>query len=342
MSEEGRGGTMKGVEGRKIGGEESKKKVGRPKKIEELSKERRGSTGCLEDYLKRKREGPEEEDKEVEEWALRRSKMLERLQEGGMVMDKEELGAMIREMGDKLRDRLCEELEKMRLESWQREKEWNEEREKMGDKIKNLEERIMVMEAKLERGIEEGGGTGESGKREFRWLDKTTADGMKNIRRKLEMKEREEKRNNILIRRLEGGTGEIKERVKKVFEGIGAKVEIEWVRKLRGREGREGDMVVVRLGSRDQKRQVMEKKKELRGKATRIEDDLTWEERKMKWKIGEIANEERKRGNRVWTAYGRIRINECWWKWDEEEGKLKNWRGEMREDNEEMGEEMRG
>ena len=71
---------------------------------------------------------------------------------------------------------------------------------------------------------------------------------------------------------------------------------------------------------------------------TRIEDDLTWEERKMKWKISEIAVEERKKGNRVWTSYGRIRINEVWWKWDEEEGVLKNWKGEIRMEKAEKGE----
>ena len=82
----------------------------------------------------------------------------------------------------------------------------------------------------------------------------------------------------------------------------------------------------------------MERKKGLRGKQTRIEDDLTWEERKMKWKISEIAVEERKKGNRVWTSYGRIRINEVWWKWDEEEGVLKNWKGEIGMEKSEKGE----
>jgi len=62
---------------------------------------------------------------------------------------------------------------------------------------------------------------------------------------------------------------------------------------------------MVRLGNREQKRQMMEKKKDLRGKAVRIEDNLTWGERRMKWRIGEIAEEERRKGNRVWAGYGR-------------------------------------
>lgn len=51
---------------------------------------------------------------------------------------------------------------------------------------------------------------------------------MKGIRRKLELKEREESRNNIVIRRLERGEGETRGREEKVLEEIRAKVEIEW------------------------------------------------------------------------------------------------------------------
>lgn len=41
---------------------------------------------------------------------------------------------------------------------------------------------------------------------------------MKGIDRRLEMKEREERRNNILIRRMEEGEGDIRERVENNVE----------------------------------------------------------------------------------------------------------------------------
>jgi len=50
MENDSREGKLKEGEERRSGGEEGKKKVGRPKKIEELGKERRGSTGCIEDF----------------------------------------------------------------------------------------------------------------------------------------------------------------------------------------------------------------------------------------------------------------------------------------------------
>lgn len=93
----------------------------------------------------------------------------------------------------------------------------------------------------------------------------------------------------------------------------------------------------MRFVSKEQKRQVMERKKGLRGRAIRIEDDLTWRERKMKWRIEEIAKEKRKKDNKVWTGYRKTRINEGWWKWDEEEDRLKNWKGEIRRETLETG-----
>lgn len=76
-------------------------------------------------------------------------------------------------------------------------------------------------------------------------------------------------------------------------------------------------MVVVRPGNREQKMQVMEKKTGLRGTAIKIEDDLTWGKRRMKLRIGEISQEKRRKDDRKWG-------------WDEEKGRLKNWKGKMK------------
>jgi len=49
----------------------------------------------------------------------------------------------------------------------------------------------------------------------------------------------------------------------------------------------------------------------------------TWGERKMRWKLEEIARMEERKGKRVWVGYGKIRIEGQLWRWDEEEEKLK-------------------
>lgn len=320
--------------------EDIKKKVGRPRKIEELTKERRNSMRCIEEFLKRKREGGSEEDKEGEERGLRRSKKKTEMLYGEIGgVEREELKKMMEEMGERIAEKVSEEMRKLKMEIWKKEGEWREERREMKKKIEGLEKRLGDLEARMEEkgkkeeSVREGEEEGNKG------INETIMGKMKDIGKKLEWKEREERRNNIVIRRLEGGKEDIKERVEKIMKEIGVKTEIEWIRKLKGKEGEEGEMVVVKLGSREQKRQVMERKKVLRGKRVRIEDDLTWEERKMKWKLAEIAEGEKKKGNKVWTSYGRIKINEVWWKWEEEEGVLKNWRGEIREEIEKMEKE---
>lgn len=60
-------------------------------------------------------------------------------------------------------------------------------------------------------------------------------------------------------------------------------------------------MVLVSLGSEEQRREVMEKKKKLRGKKERIMENWTWKERKMKWKLKEVAKREEKEGRKVWV-----------------------------------------
>lgn len=59
-------------------------------------------------------------------------------------------------------------------------------------------------------------------------------------------------------------------------------------------------------------------------------EDLTWREKKMRCRIEEIAREEERRGNRVWMGYGRIRINEHWWRWDKMAEVLKDGKGNIR------------
>ena len=115
---------------------------------------------------------------------------------------------------------------------------------------------------------------------------------------------------------------ELKERVEEVLRKIDAKVEIEEVKGI-GKETRRGDrMVLVKLKKWEHKREVMGKKRVLYGSSERIEDDLTWEERKMQYKLRKIDEEERSKGKRTWVKYGRIQIEGQSWDWDEDRKEL--------------------
>lgn len=69
-------------------------------------------------------------------------------------------------------------------------------------------------------------------------------------------------------------------------------------------------MIFVKLGNEEQRREVMEKKKKLRGRKERIMEDWMWKERKVRWKLKDVARKEEKEGKKVWIGYGKIRIDE--------------------------------
>ncbi|KMQ92891.1 hypothetical protein RF55_7067 [Lasius niger] len=91
-------------------------------------------------------------------------------------------------------------------------------------------------------------------------------------------------------------------------------------------EGRE--MLVVKIKSEEQRKEVLVRKKHLMGRKERIMEDWTWRERKMRWRLEEIAREEERSGRRVWMGYGKI--DEIWWKWDEEKEVLRDGRGNVK------------
>lgn len=89
-------------------------------------------------------------------------------------------------------------------------------------------------------------------------------------------------------------------------------------------------MVGIRIEEGGKRKEIWEKKKKLRGRKERIVEDWTWKERKMRWRLEEIVREEEGKGRKVWVGYGKIRIDEKWWRWDEEGEILRDGRGNKR------------
>lgn len=114
------------------------------------------------------------------------------------------------------------------------------------------------------------------------------------------------------------------------MEEIEAKVKIEEIKKIGGGREQGREIVWVKLGDERQRGEVFEKKGKLKGRIEKIHEDLTWRERKMKWNLEEIAREEERKGKKVWLRYGRIRIENIWWKWDEEEEVLRDSNGNVK------------
>jgi len=167
---------------------------------------------------------------------------------------------------------------------------------------KRTEEKLRVMEQSVEglRREEEMGG---SGVRERSWYM------LERMERKMEMREREDRRRNIVIKGLNTEKGEPKGKVEELLRGIGAMVEIEDVKVIGGGEKGKGGMIWVRFKQLEQKKEVMQRKKELRGRKEKIEDDLTWKERRMQWMIKRRAAREEGRGRIYLHRRKRFLIN---------------------------------
>ncbi|XP_024938345.1 golgin subfamily A member 6-like protein 2 [Cephus cinctus] len=199
-------------------------------------------------------------------------------------------------------------------------KQWEEERVEMRQRIQELERKVEGLEKdRLEKQEKERNGVNgeervETGGRRKGLEEKM----MRDLEVRLDRREREIKKNNIVIKGVKTGEGEeyIKE-VDRIWEIIGV---VEGRKKIRrvGEQDREGRGVVwVELEGPDKKREVMRAKSKLKGERERIEDDLTVEERRVKWKMERDVQKERAQGNRVRKGYMKMWVNGVMKMWDE-------------------------
>lgn len=147
-----------------------------------------------------------------------------------------------------------------------------------------------------------------------------------------ETKEREGRRKNIVVKGLREEGERIEKEIREVLKGIGAEVSVRGMRILEvGKKDWRG-MAVAELGSAEERKRMMDNKRKLKGGKVWIEQDLTWRERKARWKLRQIAAKEKARGNRVWAGRGKLRIEGKWWIWDEEREELRDERGRIWEE----------
>ncbi|KAL6417325.1 hypothetical protein ACFW04_014576 [Cataglyphis niger] len=311
------------------------------------TRERRGNCGNVKEFMKRKREeselgkgeeellrnrkksgiGKDAELRQVEgEGELLYMKKNWKAEIGEVMSDmerelkgwwREEMKNMKEEVKEGIRERVSEEMDKVRKEFRESEKRWVEEREEFNRRIKGLEEKMERLgirdTGKRERNkMVNGGGSEAMGNR------------LNEMENRMERREREERRRNVLIKGVVVKEGRRRGAVEELFDNIGIKAEIKEVRKI-GESVEEGrEMMVVTLKNEDKKREVWNKKKLLKGRKERILEDWTWKERRMRWSLERIAKEEERKSKKVWIGYGKIRIDEKWWRWDEEEEVLKD------------------
>jgi len=130
-------------------------------------------------------------------------------------------------------------------------------------------------------------------------------------------REREGRKENVVIRGVEMPeevTSEKKKRIEWVKglirNKIGVECEISDVKKC-------GPVIVVRIVGEEGKKKVMSNKYKLKGGNVFIENDLSYEERKVQEKMNRWAREKRAEGVEVKVGRGRLRLRGKWIGWEE-------------------------
>ncbi|XP_066585918.1 golgin subfamily A member 6-like protein 22 [Prorops nasuta] len=309
----------------------------------EGERRRTESTGSMEEFLRGKREEREGEEERGrgDKWAFKKSARVERSpvrgEEGGMEKVLKAIEGIKEKMDgiEEGKKEILKKIEEVREEIEKDRREWRREIEGLKGRMEELEKREKEREKQEGRVGKENRGQ-ENGEMEER---------IKRLEWEREREERERRRNNIIMwgmEREEGGEERLKEEVGRIMEMIGVKGGVREVRVLRGMKGEERKGIEVKLESREVKRKVMEGKNKLKGRKERIEDDLTWEERRIMGKVREIAEGQRRKGERVRVGYMKVWVNNEEWRWNEWKGGLwnkegKGWNEEEAREGENFG-----
>ncbi|XP_070527383.1 uncharacterized protein PF3D7_1120000-like [Cardiocondyla obscurior] len=119
----------------------------------------------------------------------------------------------------------------------------------------------------------------------------------------------------------------LKEQVGEIFEAIGVKAKIEDVNKIGGVNKEGFEMVWVKMENFKEKLEILRGKGKLKDKTEWITDDLTEYERKVEWIIKREADRLKREGKQVKIGYKRIWINKEMWLWDDLKEELRKWDG---------------
>ncbi|XP_015114399.1 golgin subfamily A member 6-like protein 22 [Diachasma alloeum] len=142
---------------------------------------------------------------------------------------------------------------------------------------------------------------------------------------------REEERKGEM-RRMEERMRALEEEVERLLGMFGVRGDVEETRRIGNDAGRGSGVIVwARLASVEMKREVMLGKRELRGRQERIDGDLTWDERRMRWMMEKRVRKEREKGNMVRNRGEQVWVNGEEWRWDWESDDLVKLEGGLQE-----------
>ncbi|XP_053593201.1 uncharacterized protein LOC103576583 isoform X1 [Microplitis demolitor] len=148
---------------------------------------------------------------------------------------------------------------------------------------------------------------------------------IKNVEKNIELREKQIRMRNIIIKGLKKGNSETREEVVEMLKKeLFVEPEIEECRVIREGNNSTDRIIMVKLKNYEDKRIIMTRRVLLKGKNFRIHDDLTWNERQIQLFIKEKAREEKQKGAFVRILRGKLYVNgECW---EYRENEINNYR----------------
>lgn len=262
---------------------------------------------------------------------FKKSKVMQRTPEK-MGVRREDIERMFREVGESMRkvielevqkvgEKMEEGSEEMRNQIKEIRENWEKERGMMRGRIDELQRRVERLEGR-EGEMRERGMDGMGGVKRERIMERK----LREMVIKIDKEDREERRANIIVKGVKTEGKEGKEVIKELWDQMEIKEEVMEIRKVGGLDRKGKGMILVRLRGVEEERKIMEARKKLRGEKLRVEDDLTGEERRARWKIEKEAEKERRLGKRVGIGYMKIWVDGVMKSSDEIE---ERWKGEQ-------------
>lgn len=170
-------------------------------------------------------------------------------------------GKMGREKVKERIEGIKREIEGIKIEMRMKEEKWEKEKEEMMKRID-----------KLEKSIRENRSGGK------------IKEKIRKIKENIEREERLKRRRNLIFKGIREDSGRITG-VENLCKEIGVSVGIDKVKEVKAGKEEKGKMVIVKLNSEGDKKKILTNKDKLKGKEIWIEEDQTFKERKIRWRL---------------------------------------------------------
>lgn len=195
----------------------------------------------------------------------------------------------IKQQNTNFREETKIELASIRQEINKRDEKWENDKNNLELKITNIEIEINNKIRKFETKLE-------------------------TIEANEERRQKQERKNNIIIKKAQGANGgdyNVHKEIAEVFKTLQIRPAYEQARHI-GVDWHGRDMILVKMRDFEEKLEVLRNKNKLRGIECYIDNDMTKEERSIQATLRRRAKEEAEKGHTVRVGYRKIQINGRW------------------------------